>query len=456
MHPYLTTQSSRNHVPVVPLTRKDFAAWLKKQPAADRNWIKAQDFTAKAGSVCQIPDTKGGIKSVLLGIEKNHNLWHWAALPGKLPPQYTYTLDAKAPMDEVALGWLLATYRFAEYKKPEKKFPKLYVPKSFNAQSTVDLAESVALVRNLINRPTNDLGPEQLANACKDVARECGAKYSEIAGDTLLEKNYPAIHAVGRASAQAPRLVDLRWGDKNAPKVTLVGKGVCFDTGGINLKPANNMALMKKDMGGAACVLGLARLIMLQKLPVRLRVLIPAVENSIGGNAFRPQDVLRTRKGLTVEIGNTDAEGRLILADALAEADDEKPDLLIDLATLTGASRVALGPDIPSFFTEDDALANQLTAIARNIQDPLWRLPLWEDYFTYMKSHIADMDNSGTSMYAGAITAALFLKRFVTQTKHWLHVDMMAWNLSSRPGRPVGGEAQGLRTLFHYLEKRYR
>jgi leucyl aminopeptidase len=326
-----------------------------------------------------------------------------------------------------------------------------------NIDPALDMAESIYLVRDLINLPANDLGPTALAKACRTVADECQASYSEIIGDELLQQNYPLVHAVGRACDDAPRLAEFSWGNKSHPKVTIVGKGVCFDTGGLNLKGGKSMGMMKKDMGGAAAAIGLARLIMRHNLPVRLRVLIPAVQNSVSANAFRPQDVLTARNGVTVEIGNTDAEGRLIMADALADADDEKPDLLIDMATLTGASRVALGPDIPSFFTEDDKLANALSRHAKEQNDPLWRLPMWEDYNRYISSEIADIDNSGSGGgYAGAITAALFLKNFVKHTKRWVHIDMMAWNTSSRPGRPQGGEAQGLRTLLAYIQQAYR
>jgi leucyl aminopeptidase len=306
-----------------------------------------------------------------------------------------------------------------------------------------------------VNTPTNDMGPDALEQAVRELARKHGAEVSVTAGDDLLAANFPMIHAVGRAAAQAPRLIDLRWGPQDAPKVTLVGKGVCFDTGGLDIKPASGMLLMKKDMGGAANVLGLASMIMGADLKVRLRVLIPAVENAISGNAFRPGDILPSRKGLTVEIGNTDAEGRLVLGDALALADEEKPELLVDMATLTGAARVALGPDLPPFYTNDETLAADIAAASADVEDPLWRMPLWQPYDAKMASKVADLNNVNADGFAGSITAALFLRRFVENTAAWVHFDIYAWNPTERPHGPAGGEAQGIRALEQVISQRF-
>ena len=317
------------------------------------------------------------------------------------------------------------------------------------------MADAVFMVRDLVNTPTSDMGPDALEAAVRKLAERHKAEVEVTEGDDLLKRNFPMIHAVGRASATAPRLIDMVWGRKDAPKVTLVGKGVCFDTGGLDIKPASGMLLMKKDMGGAANVLGLASMIMAADLPVRLRVLIPAVENSISANAFRPGDVLQSRKGLTVEIGNTDAEGRLILADALALADEEAPEMLIDMATLTGAARVALGPDLPPFYTGDDALAAELATAAVEVEDPIWRMPLWKPYDAKLASKVADINNVTTDGFAGSITAALFLQRFVERAKSWAHFDIFAWNPAERPHGPVGGEAQAIRALAQVISARF-
>ena len=437
---------------VAPSTYKK---WTSTQDKRVANWLKTMQFKAEPGQSCAIPSPDGGIDFALAIMENSGNRWHWAALAEKLPAGVAYAPQGMdINWDMAVLGWTLGTYRFTGFKEQKTAFPLLFIGKQ-ECDVALRLAESCFLVSDLVNRPANDLGPEKLALACREVAQECGADYSDIIGDDLLAQNYPAIHAVGRACDDAPRLVDLHWGDARHPLVTLVGKGVCFDTGGLNLKTGSGMLLMKKDMGGAAHAIGLARLIMKTGLKVHLRVLIPMVQNSIAGNAFRPSDVLQTRKGLTVEVGNTDAEGRLILCDALAEADSEKPDLLIDMATLTGASRIALGPDIPSYFTPDAALAEDIAAASRDYHDPLWQLPLWEDYAEYLESNVADVNNAPGGSYAGAITAALFLQKFVSQTQRWVHVDMMAWSTKSRPGRPVGGMAQGLMALYHLIQKRY-
>jgi leucyl aminopeptidase len=358
-----------------------------------------------------------------------------------------------------ALGWALGTYVFDRYRKAETRFATLVWPKRCRRAAVESAAAATFLVRDLINTPAEHMGPAELADAALRLARAHGARCRVIAGRRLLALGYPAVHAVGRASARAPRLVDLAWGRPGRPKLTLVGKGVCFDSGGLDLKSSSNMKLMKKDMGGAAHALALARMVMEARLPVRLRVLVPAVENSVAGNALRPLDVVPTRKGLTVEIGNTDAEGRVILADALAEAVGESPDLVIDLATLTGAARVALGAELPALFCNDDALAERLLRLGDREGDPLWRLPLFRPYAKQVESKVADLTNAPEGGAAGAITAALFLERFVERKGKpqtpWIHVDLMAWNAAARPGRPEGGEAMGLRALFALLDERY-
>ncbi len=358
-------------------------------------------------------------------------------------------------LGQAALGWALASYRFERYRRHEAKPVRLALEDGAEVGGSEATAEAVWLARDLITTPASDLGPAELAEAAGAVAARFGAQFRTVEGDALLTENFPAIHAVGRASPRAPRLVELTWGEASAPKVTLVGKGVCFDTGGLDLKTAQNMLLMKKDMGGAAVTLGLAQAVMALGVPVRLRLLIGAVENSVAGSAFRPGDVLQTRKGLSVEVGNTDAEGRLVLADLLAEGDRERPALMIDCATLTGAARVALGPDLPALLTPDDELAADLLAAGQAAFDPLWRLPLHPPYRELLESGIADLNNAPAGGSAGAITAALFLKEFVAETRAWAHLDIFAWNPKDRPGRPKGGEATALRALLALILARF-
>jgi leucyl aminopeptidase len=352
-----------------------------------------------------------------------------------------------------ALAFALGTYRFTRYRKVEARKLSLDLPQSLDRDDLARIVEGVALARDLINTPANDMGPAELEAAAQKLAAQHGASFKSIVGDDLLAQNFPLIHAVGRAAPRAPRLIDIAWGAAAHPRITLVGKGVCFDTGGLDIKPESAMLNMKKDMGGAATALALAHMIMARGLKVRLRVLIPAVENAIAGDSFRPRDIYTSRKGITVEIGNTDAEGRLVLADALALADEEKPALIADFATLTGAARVALGPDVPPFFTDDDALADELAACGKRESDPLWRLPLWRPYEAMLESKVADINNVGGS-HGGAITAALFMRRFVT-AQSWLHVDVFAWTPSAKPGRPEGGECQAARALYALLCARY-
>jgi leucyl aminopeptidase len=450
-------------LPIYVLQEKDLSVFLEDQTASVRQWVFACGFSAAADSYLLVPNEDGQVSMVLAGAGSALHVWSAAHLPASLPEgQYRFVLEylRGADLDGVygmlALGWGLATYRFEQFKPSDApKKATLFVPEIVDTDLLKEMVASIFMVRDLINMPANHMLPSHLSHAARTVAEAYDASCKIIIGDDLLSQHYPAIHAVGRASSDAPRLIDMRWGDEKNPKVTLVGKGVCFDSGGLDIKGADNMKLMKKDMGGAAHVLGLAQLIMACKLPVRLRVLIPAVENSISSNAFRPMDVIPTRKGLTVEIGNTDAEGRVILSDALYEAATEKPDLLIDCATLTGAARVALGTEMPAYFTNDETLAASIQFSADTQFDPLWRLPLFAGYEDQLKSSIAHLNNAPSSGYGGAITAALFLKRFTEEVTSWVHVDMMAWNLKSRHGRPEGGEAMGLRALFAMIAQRY-
>ncbi len=425
-----------------------------------REWVKANAFAAEPGTVCLMPAPTGGIAAVLLGVAEEDDPWACAALPGKLPPgsyRIAPSPDAKAAT-QAAVAWMLGTYAFSRYKSRNgRSWPSLVWPEAADRGHAERLVRAVGLVRDLVNTPAADLGPAELADAAGRVAARHGAEVAVIAGDALLTENYPAIHAVGRAAAphRQPRLIDLVWGKATALRVTLVGKGVCFDTGGLDLKPSSSMKLMKKDMGGAAHALALADMIMGAGLPVRLRLLIPAVENAVAGDAMRPLDVLRTRKGLTVEVGNTDAEGRLILADALAEASRDRPDLLLDIATLTGAARTALGPDLPALFCNNDLLASDLLRAGEAEGDPLWRLPLHKPYRRMLDSKVADLGNVSDSPHAGAITAALFLQEFVAAGIPWAHLDVLAWNGAARPGRPEGGEAMGLRALYAVVAGRF-
>lgn len=454
---HLLTAAAADTVPLTLVTKAGLDAWLAAASPADAAWVKRLGFKAAPGATAILPGADGQIARVLAGVADRIDIWSLAGLPGSLPAG-SYAIEADLDADTataVATGWVLATYQFTRYKKSTKEFASLVLPAKADAAAVERFAKAAFLVRDLVNTPCEDMGPPQLADAAQKLAAEFGATFSAIVGDDLLTQNYPMIHAVGRAAAREPRLIELRWGDAAHPLVTLVGKGVCFDTGGLDIKPSAGMLLMKKDMGGAAHALGLARLIMAAKLPVRLRVLVPAVENSIAGNAFRPMDIIPTRKGLTVEIGNTDAEGRLILCDALAEADSEKPALLLDFATLTGAARVALGPDLPALFSNNDGLASEILAAGTAKDDPLWRLPLWQGYRAQLDSKIADLNNAPGGGMAGAITAALYLEQFVSKDTVWAHVDLFSWNQSNRPGRPEGGEAMTLRAMFAVIANRF-
>jgi leucyl aminopeptidase len=452
---FLLTDDDAGTVPVEIVSKTGLAAWRETAAPRERDWAAAVGFTGEAGKLAMLPGEDGRVGRVLAGIgEGEAPIWAAAALPETLPPgAYRLApLPADGDPSRMALGWALGTYSFNLYRKQKKEGEaRLVWPKGADRGLVERLAGAVCLARDLINTPASDLGPAEMAEAATEVAERMGARHRVIVGERLLAENYPTIHAVGRASLRAPRLVDIVWGEESAPKVTLVGKGVCFDSGGLDLKPSSGMRLMKKDMGGAAILLGLAQAIMAARLPVRLRVLLPLVENAVSGNAMRPLDIVRTRQGLTVEIGNTDAEGRLILCDALAEASTEQPALLIDIATLTGAARVALGPELPALFCNDDELAAGLLGAGAAEDDPLWRMPLWRPYRRLLDSKAADLNNVSEGPHAGAITAALYLAEFVAPDIPWAHIDVMAWNARSRPGRPEGGEAQTLRALYAYV-----
>jgi len=454
----LVSRPNARTVPISALTSKDYRAWLRKQSKLTQGWLKSTDFRPDSGKVALVPARDGKIARVVLGLGEHPEMWAFAALYDRLP-KGRYQIEDLDPThaDGAALAWAMASYRFTRYTaKHEAKNPPALVWPTGADRAGVDRArEAITLGRDLINTAAEDLGPAELSEAVERLAEQHGGECTVIVGDDLLTEGYPAIHAVGRAADRAPRLADLRWGDPEAPHLTLVGKGVCFDSGGLDLKGASGMKLMKKDMGGAATAMALAHMVMGAELPVRLRVLIPTVENAVSGNAYRPGDVLNTRKGITVEVGNTDAEGRLILCDALAEAGSEKPDLLIDFATLTGAARVALGTELPALFSTDDAFADQLLASGRSRHDPMWRMPLYRDYRRHLDSRIADINNIANIGQGGAITAALFLQEFVSNDQAWVHVDTMGWNSSNRPGRPAGGEVFGIRAFFAALRDRY-
>ncbi|MDO7834971.1 leucyl aminopeptidase family protein [Sphingobium sp. HBC34] len=440
------------------LDARSHDAWLAAQPAPVRAVVAAQKFRGKAGEQAILPGAGADDWSVVAGVANSDAPGPWClARLAETLPEGSYRL-AEGSVGAAGLGWLTGQYRFDRYRKDDAPTgPRILLTGDVaRIEQTVQIASAVALVRDLVNMPAADMGPPDLEAAVEAVARPFGATVSVTRGDAL-EQGYPMIHAVGRAADKgfAPRLIELTWGDPAHPRLALVGKGICFDSGGLDIKPSSAMRLMKKDMGGAAHALALAQLVMDARLPVRLHLLIAAAENAIGGNAFRPGDILRSRQGLSVEIGNTDAEGRLVLGDALTRAGEDKPALIIDFATLTGAARVALGPDLPALFANDDDLAADMAAAGSEVDDPVWRLPLWDGYADMLKSDVADINNAGEGGFAGAITAALFLKRFVPDDTPWLHLDTFAWRPSSRPGRPKGGEALGLRAVFRLLQQRY-
>jgi len=456
MHPIF---SPAGETPTVPVTFVTAATWPQlrtRLDARERAYAEAAGFEPRSGQHLLLPAPEGGLAGVLFALdEAPSDPFRPGALPGVLPAG-TYRF-ANAPNDAglAALAFALGSYRFARYRKADDKTVRLELPAGVDGNEISRIVEGVWLARDLINTPANDMGPAELEYAARSLATRHHAKVRAIVGDDLLKENLPLIHAVGRAADRAPRLIDITWGDPSHPKITLIGKGVCFDTGGLDIKPESGMLNMKKDMGGAACMLALAHMLMSRGTRIRLRVLLPTVENAISGAAFRPRDVYRSRKGITVEIGNTDAEGRLILADAIALADEEEPELIADMATLTGAARVALGTEVVPFYTDDRNLAAELARGAETENDPLWRMPLWRPYDQLLESKIADVNNVSSGGFAGSITAAMFLRRFVSATKAWVHFDIYAWNQTTKPGRPEGAECQAVRALYALLVARY-
>ncbi|MBL8308387.1 MAG: leucyl aminopeptidase family protein [Rubrivivax sp.] len=449
---------ARNSVPLHLTDRASFDALTGSLDATARRWLSTLKFSGAPDTHALLPAADGSLAAVWAGVRDAQHPWALSALPKALPAGSYHLADPGLALEPgaAALSWELGGYTFDLYKPAARDAARLHLPPTAADRRALIVAAAMASTRDLVNTPAEHLGPAELAEAVRLVAKQHGAKFRQVVGDKLLAENFPAVHAVGRAAARAPRLIELNWGHPKHPKLALVGKGVCFDSGGLDIKGADGMRLMKKDMGGAANVLGLAQMIMALGLPVRLQVLIPAVENAISGNAFRPGDIFKTRAGLHIEIGNTDAEGRVILCDALAYGAEGKPDLIIDLATLTGAARTALGPALPALFCRDLAMARELVDLGLEQRDPMWHMPLWRDYHGLIESDIADIVNTGKGAMAGAITAALFLADFVPARQPWLHLDLFAWNDSPKPGRPIGGEAQTLRTLLTWLERRYR
>lgn len=449
------TTSDKNATPITPIVTTDFTAWLEKQNLRVKTWIKANNFTAKSGSNCLLPDNNGKITEVLLGMENVEDTLAFATLPAVLA-QGTWFINANkwsAPkILKCLIAWGLGSYQFTKYKKTDKKLnAKLFIPKFCDYKHIENVINSTFLVRDLINQPAENLGPEELAKSVVAVIKTHKAQITQIVGNDLLRHNYPLIHAVGRASCRHPRLVEFTWGKPTAPKLAIIGKGICFDSGGLDLKPSSGMLDMKKDMAGVAHALGLANMIMTAKLPVHLHVILPMAENLVSGNSIKPKDVFTSRNGKTVEITNTDAEGRLLLADAITRAAEKKPDLIIDMASLTGAATIALGPEIISMFTNNDALAANVTKAFTKEQDLIWRMPLHKPYRELLNSKIADISSCSLSGYAGSITAALFLQEFVPTKTSWMHLDLIGANVKSRPGHPAGGEAMGLQGLFAYI-----
>ena len=454
---HFVLDSDTTSLPLRPLTSEEFPAWRESASAQARQWVDAQGFEAKPATLCILPDDQGKVAGALIGRDAGDYTYCLGAASAALTAGHWH-LDCqwnRANRSEALLGFALGAYQFDRYRKGDEPRARVRLTDDDDGQTIIDSARAIYLVRDLINTPAADMMPDELERVATELGQQFAADVTAIIGDDLLKVGYPAIHAVGRASAVAPRLIDLQWGEPNAPPVTLVGKGVCFDSGGLDIKPSAGMRWMKKDMGGAAHVLGLAQLVMSHRLPLRLRVLIPAVENAVSERAMRPGDVLSTRKGSTIEIGNTDAEGRVILADALYEACAHEPQLVVDFATLTGAARVALGTQVAAMFCNDDEIARQLMSQGERIADPVWRMPLHAPYKKLNESKIADISNSGSAPYAGAITAALFLEHFIDPVTPWVHFDIMAFNVNTRPGRPEGGEAMGVRAVFKYLCERY-
>ena len=444
--------------PIVLVNRSSYKRAAKKLTETQANWLEQNAFSAKPGTLCALPDKKGAVEKYFVGVNNIEDPFAVADLSKQLP-QGTYSLEGsgvKANLESLATGWGLGSYVFDRYKKNGRPTSRLKLPNSADHQRIQETVAACSRVRDLINTPAEDMMPQHLSAVVAEIAQTHEGSFEEIVGDELLAENYPCIHTVGRASIHPPRLIELRWGNKKHPLLTLVGKGITFDSGGLDIKPAAGMRTMKKDMGGAAHAIGLAQLIMALELPVQLRLLVAAAENAISSNSFRPGDVIRTRSGITVEIDNTDAEGRLVLCDALADACDEEPDMLVDFATLTGAARVAVGTEMAAYFCNDRELANVVREAGESVFDPTWELPLHAGYLSLLKSHVADVQNAANTPFGGAITAALYLQKFVDDNTRWLHFDIMAWNTRARSGRPIGGEAMGLRAMLHVLEHFYK
>jgi leucyl aminopeptidase len=457
MHPIFAKAGDAPALPILFVNAATFEQTIAGIDDREQTYVRAAGYEPKAGRYLIVPKADGTLAGVLFGIEAADDtlkdLFRPAHLAGALPPGLYRFANAAHDARLAALGFALGAYQFTRYRKAESRNVRLVVPDGVDGDDLTRIVEGVTLARDLINTPSNDMGPDELEAAARALAGQHGASVQVTNGEAL-EKGFPLIHAVGMGSPRSARLIDITWGDESAPRVTLVGKGVCFDTGGLDIKNDTGMLNMKKDMAGAATALGLAHMIMARGLKLRLRVLIPAVENSISGTSFRPRDIYKSRKGITVEIGNTDAEGRLVLADALALADDDKPALIADFATLTGAARVALGPDLPAMFTDDDALAVEMSEAGMAENDPVWRMPLWRPYEAMLDSKIADTNNVSTGGQGGAITAALFLRKFVA-AKSWVHFDIFAWSATAKAGRPEGGEMHSARALYAMLTKRY-
>jgi leucyl aminopeptidase len=455
--------AEREYIPIHLVRQEELERWLTTRDAATRNWIVANGFTGERSKYLLLPGASGELGAVLVGvgnqpIAQDLN-WLAASLAERLPEGRYRLAHELSPRvaERFAFGWGYGEYRYARHRSAStKRKAQLLPPAGIDEHDVIRMTTATAFARDLINAPANILTPAALAESAAEIAQRFGARHRVIVGDDLIKERFPAVHAVGRAAACAPRLFDMSWGDETRPRVTLVGKGVCFDSGGLDLKPKASMLLMKKDMGGAAMVLALTRMIMGAALPVRLRVVLPIVENAVSSHSYRPGDVLDTRRGLSVEVGNTDAEGRLILSDALALADEDAPDLLIDIATLTGAARVALGPELPALFATDDAVADELLSFGREESDPLWRMPLWTAYDDELSSNIADLNNASPTGFSGAIIGALFLRRFVCKARTWMHLDVHAWNGKERPGRPIGAEPHTVRALYALLKHRYQ
>ena len=452
-----TEQSTQPAIPLHIVLKGQLSAWAEGQDESVRAWVTANGFTARAGTHCLLPSSSGDVKAVLVGAGDEADLYTLSALASRLP-KGTYALAEPEGLDleQLLIGWGLAHYQYTRYRAVKPRKTQLAWPEGVDRKRVEAIVSAQSLVRDMVTTPTEDMGPDEVQAAVEKVGERFGAPTTTISGDQLLEENFPAVHVVGRASHRPPRLVELNWGQDSDPLVCVIGKGVCFDTGGLNLKSATGMRLMKKDMGGAAHALGLAQLIMEHALPVRLKLLIPTVENSVSGNAYRPGDVINTRQGLRVEIGNTDAEGRIIMSDALTLASESKPDFIVDFATLTGAARVALGADLPAMFCNDAPTGRRIWEAGEKVQDPVWEMPLYAGYKRLLKSPVADLNNISSSGMGGAITAALFLESFVGKGITWCHIDTFAWNQKSRPGRPEGGEALSLRAVFAYLQDQYR